>query len=98
MANITVAPGGGVLADGVITYLPSCSAFSYGDISLESAEAYDITDSNYLQVGWSSPHLLPAAQASVLRQPACCANLSSQAGHVISGCLHTPMRGQAAQL
>lgn len=51
MTNITIGPGGGVVANGVVTYLPSCSVISYGDISYSAAEAYDITSTEYLEVG-----------------------------------------------
>lgn len=51
MTNITIGPGGGVVANGVVTYLPSCSVISYSDISYSAAEAYDITSTDYLEVG-----------------------------------------------
>lgn len=49
MTNITIGPGGGVVANGVVTYLPSCSVISYSDISYSAAEAYDITSTDYLE-------------------------------------------------
>ncbi|PRW20192.1 epidermal growth factor receptor [Chlorella sorokiniana] len=49
MANITIGPGGGTVVDGVVVYLPSCSAISYSDISWSGAEAYDITSTEYLE-------------------------------------------------
>lgn len=51
MANITIGPGGGIVADGVVTYLPSCSVMSYSDVSWGAAEDYDITSTEYLEVG-----------------------------------------------
>lgn len=50
MANITVMPGGGILANGVPVYLPECSAISYSDISYKDAKDYDITSTDYLKV------------------------------------------------
>lgn len=32
MVNLSTAPGGGVLANDVITYLPECSALRYEDV------------------------------------------------------------------
>ena len=49
--NITIGPGGGTVINGVVTYLPSCSAVSASDISYSAAEAYDITSTEYLEVG-----------------------------------------------
>lgn len=43
MAGVTVADGGGV-----VSYLPSCAAVSYGDLNLEDAQSFDITDTDYL--------------------------------------------------
>lgn len=40
-----------MVADGVVTYIPSCSAVSYGDVTAGGAAAFDITDTQYLQVG-----------------------------------------------
>lgn len=53
MANITVAPGGGIVANGVPVYLPSCAVVGYADVNRADADRYDITSSDYLQVrGW----------------------------------------------
>jgi hypothetical protein len=32
MVNLTTAPGGGTLANGVVTYLPECSALRFDDV------------------------------------------------------------------
>lgn len=47
MVNITIAEGGGVVADGVVSLLPQCASVSYGSLSLRDAEQYDITSSSY---------------------------------------------------
>lgn len=49
MVNITIAPGGGVIANGVVTYLPKCSTLKFEDVNLQNAAAFDITDSSYLE-------------------------------------------------
>lgn len=50
MVNITIAEGGGVVADGVVSLLPQCASVSYGSLSLRDAEQYDITSSSYFVV------------------------------------------------
>lgn len=50
MANITVAEGGGIVANGVVSLLPQCASVSYESLSLQDAERYDITSSSYLVV------------------------------------------------
>mgnify|MGYP001811074692 CR=1 FL=1 len=50
MANITQAPGGGVVANGVVSYLPQCSADGYSDLSADQAAAFDPTSSDYYVV------------------------------------------------
>ena len=43
MPNITTAPGGATVVDGVVTYLPQCSGLSYSSVSAAGAAKYDIT-------------------------------------------------------
>lgn len=69
MSNITIAPGGGVLADGVPTYIPTCSALSYADISAADAQSFDLTSSTYLQARAALPACLRAYLRSATAVP-----------------------------
>lgn len=66
MVNITIAPGGGVIANGVVTYLPKCSTLKFEDVNLQNAAAFDITDSSYLEVCFLPQ---PACRRLVLAGP-----------------------------
>ncbi|KAL4420685.1 hypothetical protein ABPG75_010341 [Micractinium tetrahymenae] len=48
MTNITVAEGGGIVANGVVSFLPQCAPVSYDSLSLQDAKQFDITDASYL--------------------------------------------------
>lgn len=51
-ANISEAAGGGIVANGVVTYLPQCSTLDYSDVLLANAKDFDLTDSSYFVVRW----------------------------------------------
>ncbi|KAL4855614.1 hypothetical protein ACK3TF_003939 [Chlorella vulgaris] len=59
-ANISEAAGGGIVANGVVTYLPQCSTLDYSDVLLANAEDFDLTDSSYFV------RLIPSAVPGLL--------------------------------
>ncbi|KAI3430897.1 hypothetical protein D9Q98_009306 [Chlorella vulgaris] len=59
-ANISEAAGGGIVANGVVTYLPQCSTLDYSDVLLANAKDFDLTDSSYFV------RLIPSAVPGLL--------------------------------